>query len=195
MWKSLPLVCPVCVHVHTSTCTGNGPERVRVAVSTWMRTCMCVFTGCAPLHPVCSQGPGKSPPCPFSSQSTGLSQALPTHQTPGRVLGVWGCSQLRRGHQEFHQQAEDTHTHTRVPLASRRHAYTHTHTSFTNKQRRHTHTGIPPASRGNTHTYTKEFHQQAEDTHTHTRCVQSDSNDRLPQPGCCYRSHKGSYKS
>lgn len=185
----------MCVHVHTSTCTGNGPERVRVAVSTWMRTCMCVFTGCAPLHPVCSQGPGKSPPCPFSSQSTGLSQALPTHQTPGRVLGVWGCSQLRRGHQEFHQQAEDTRTHTRVPLASRRHAYTHTHTSFTNKQRRHTHTGIPPASRGNTHTYTKEFHQQAEDTHTHTRCVQSDSNDRLPQPGCCYRSHKGSYKS
>ena len=178
-----------------------------------MRTCMCVFTGCAPLHPVCSQGPGKSPPCPFSSQSTGLSQALPTHQTPGRVLGVWGCSQLRRGHQEFHQQAEDTHTHTsstskqktrvhthththtRVSPASRRHAYTHTHTSFTNKQRRHTHTGIPPASRGNTHTYTKEFHQQAEDTHTHTRCVQSDSNDRLPQPGCCYRSHKGSYKS
>jgi len=134
---------------------------------------MCVFTGCAPLHPVCSQGPGKSPPCPFSSQSTGLSQALPTHQTPGRVLGVWGCSQLRRGHQEFHQQAEDTHTHTRVPLASRRHAYTHTHTHThefhqqAEDTRTHTHTRVSPTSRGDTHT--QEFHQQAEETHTHTQ--------------------------
>ena len=145
-----------------STCTGNGPERVRVAVSTWMRTCMCVFTGCAPLHPVCSQGPGKSPPCPFSSQSTGLSQAFPTHQTPGRVLGVWGCSQLRRGHQEFHQQAEDTHTHTHTHTHEfhQQAEETHTHRNSTSKQRKHTHIhkGVSPASRGHTH------------THTHTVC-------------------------
>lgn len=125
-------------------------------------------------------------------------QAFPRHSPRTRLqAGCWGCgdaASLGVGIRSSTSK-QRTHTHTRVPLASRRHAYTHTHTSFTNKQRRHTHTGIPPASRGNTHTYTKEFHQQAEDTHTHTRCVQSDSNDRLPQPGCCYRSHKGSYKS
>ena len=98
----------VCAHVHTSTrarVSGDGSELVRIGVSTWMRTCVCVFWACASdSAPWCVrryQGnlrPVLFPVLFLPSESTGLSQATPTHQPPCRALGMWRCSRLRRGH-------------------------------------------------------------------------------------------------